>query len=1154
LPDYHVRLIDERSGVHTNDIVEMLEDKKGFTWILSRNHIERYDGRTATIFKPGGFLQNLYCDRQGNVWCSSKQAIYRFQNDQDGFVPVGFDTSRAVFLRGFGELPDGRLFCCYNYGLQVYDPTLNLFRKLALPSLLDGSLKNDALLYADSSFWLRRGDTLFCYQPGRPTIQSFMLGRLRNIRPLNRQQALGITWDNQTYLCTVGSSPVNLLLAVTAVPLKNPLLVVRKASRINTREYLLTTNNGLLQFNPANFTLRRISLFLEGRPLQNEETVDAIYSGTGSHLFIQHESGILFCNTGQPQPGLIRNNESDPGRKFSNEVNNCTEDNEGNLWFATTNGFTRWNLVTNVYKTFIPRVKDQEFLEYPAVSAICFDGKNLLIGTFGKGLWIFDPHTEQFRRPVMPADTTNTQGGGYDNTFIGFIKLQHNGELLISFSRNVVVMDKHYKGRKVFSMPYPYSIFTAVQGPQHQWWIGTLNGLVCLDSQYKVQYRLDTVFKMSKHVYSLATTQDGKLLVGSKGLYLVDNRDGRQVVQAVDPFFNDKTIRIIYQDRLGYCWISTDDALYRYDLSGQYIRSFPAAAEVKGYHIGGLYKATDGTIFLCGLYGVTYFKPEAIPLQPASLKVYINKVSVNDQWRKPVPAESLQLRYFENTVTWGFVSPYYENPSGLAYRYQLQGIDKGWVYAGKNNEARYSGLKPGHYTFKVAASTDGVNWFESAEAMPISIAPPFWLTAWFLLLCVAVSLLLIWFTYRYIQKKKRTKEIQQMLGYFANSAYGQSTAEDIAWDIARNCIASLHFEDCVIYLAEEEHQRLIQKAAYGPKNPRAFEILDPIVIPFGKGIVGHVAQTGKAELIDDTTKDARYIVDDRRRFAELTVPILHDNKVIGIIDAEHHRKRFFTRQHLDAVVSIAALCSAKISHALALEAMQKSKLQLMELHIRMAESKFLNLRLQMNPHFLFNSLNSIQHLIVSQQTNKAYRYLTIFSKLLRSLLQHAAANFIRLDEELRILQSYLDLESLRFEESFHYEITVDERLEQETVLIPSLLVQPFAENAIWHGLMNKQGSKRLHIAFSNHHEEYLTCIIEDNGVGRQQAAATQRNDLSSMVHESKGILIIRERLALLQEKTGKPAEIDIVDLTDEEAMPCGTRVIIVIPFYNREEP
>ncbi len=134
---------------------------------------------------------------------------------------------------------------------------------------------------------------------------------------------------------------------------------------------------------------------------------------------------------------------------------------------------------------------------------------------------------------------------------------------------------------------------------------------------------------------------------------------------------------------------------------------------------------------------------------------------------------------------------------------------------------------------------------------------------------------------------------EKILNYFATSLYGKNTVEDVFWDIAKNCISKLGLQDCVIYLNDETRRILIQIAAFGPKNPAQYEIFNPIEIPVGEGIVGTVAITGKPEIIKDTSKDSRYIVDDVRRLSEITIPIFVDGKVFGVIDAEHSKKNFF---------------------------------------------------------------------------------------------------------------------------------------------------------------------------------------------------------------------------------------------------------------------
>ncbi|MGK7393009.1 MAG: ATP-binding protein [Candidatus Cyclobacteriaceae bacterium M3_2C_046] len=173
------------------------------------------------------------------------------------------------------------------------------------------------------------------------------------------------------------------------------------------------------------------------------------------------------------------------------------------------------------------------------------------------------------------------------------------------------------------------------------------------------------------------------------------------------------------------------------------------------------------------------------------------------------------------------------------------------------------------------------------------------------------------------------KETDATINYFATSLFGKNTVEEILWDVAKNCISRLGLEDCVIYLLDDYRGMLVQKAAYGNKNPEDFRIHQPIEIPLGQGIVGSVALSGQAELIYDTSLDHRYIVDDQNRLSELAIPIFKKEKVIGVIDSEHPQKGFFQLQHLEALKTIAAICGSKIAQAEAdLEAKKAQQAQL----------------------------------------------------------------------------------------------------------------------------------------------------------------------------------------------------------------------------------
>lgn len=174
--------------------------------------------------------------------------------------------------------------------------------------------------------------------------------------------------------------------------------------------------------------------------------------------------------------------------------------------------------------------------------------------------------------------------------------------------------------------------------------------------------------------------------------------------------------------------------------------------------------------------------------------------------------------------------------------------------------------------------------------------------------------------------RARNERLESVIHYFATSLYGKNTVEEILWDVTQNCISQLDFEDCVIYLLDEEQEKLVQKAAYGPKNPRDYEIYQPIEIPLGKGIVGSVALSGKAEMIADTSKDARYISDDIVRLSEIAVPLIYQDKVIGVIDSEHRDKGFFQPFHLTMLTTIASLCCNKIVETRAEEERKKAQL------------------------------------------------------------------------------------------------------------------------------------------------------------------------------------------------------------------------------------
>jgi hypothetical protein len=207
------------------------------------------------------------------------------------------------------------------------------------------------------------------------------------------------------------------------------------------------------------------------------------------------------------------------------------------------------------------------------------------------------------------------------------------------------------------------------------------------------------------------------------------------------------------------------------------------------------------------------------------------------------------------------------------------------------------------------------------------------------------------------------------------------------------------------------------------------------------------------------------------------------------------------------------------------------------------------LRSQMNPHFIYNALNSIQALVLDNKPDEATRYIGKFGRLLRQVLNHSEQSLIPLEEELQALELYIQLEQLRLNVDLQYRIETSAGIDTSLEWIPPLILQPFAENALWHGLSRKQGEKKLHIVLSVQ-DNWLIAEITDNGIGRQQA--TGKKALSTHA-ASKGMDITERRIKEYNHTRGLVA-IEIIDLCNTAQQPAGTKVVLRIKRHTSPPP
>ncbi len=232
----------------------------------------------------------------------------------------------------------------------------------------------------------------------------------------------------------------------------------------------------------------------------------------------------------------------------------------------------------------------------------------------------------------------------------------------------------------------------------------------------------------------------------------------------------------------------------------------------------------------------------------------------------------------------------------------------------------------------------------------------------------------------------------------------------------------------------------------------------------------------------------------------------------------------------------------RLEHELGVQKLESEKTRA-EWERQASELEMQALRSQMNPHFIFNSLNSINMFILENNRLQASEYLSKFSKLVRLILQNSQETFIPLEKELEALQLYLELESLRFADKFEYKIAVEGNIDTTMLKVPPLIIQPYAENAIWHGLMQKKENGRLEIVIYLE-EEILFYKITDDGIGRKKA--TELRSKSASMQKSMGMRITADRIVMLQLQRNKTS-ITITDLVLADGNPGGTEVLIKIP-------
>ena len=600
-------------------------------------------------------------------------------------------------------------------------------------------------------------------------------------------------------------------------------------------------------------------------------------------------------------------------------------------------------------------------------------------------------------------------------------------------------------------------------------------------------------------------------------------------------------------------WMGTDNGISAFNITDYSVKQFTYADGLSSVAIStfrnrSFYDKEANRFYFGARHRLISFVPDVSLSHKVPPALFIDKINVRDSTIVP-KQKDIHLEYSQRNVTILFNTINFNDPEEDRFAWRsMNSTDTSWNELNEQTSITLANLAGGWHTIQIKLFSQNNHWPQQMKSLDLYIHPPFWSTAWFIGMLAFFTGVSIFIIYNRrvneIRKKERQKaqvqqliaeeyknqfELEQITNYFSSSLVGIKNVDEVLWDVSKNLIGRMNYEDCMIYLWNEEKTRMIQKASYGPKGtPKA--ITDSLfdVLP-GQGIVGYVMQTKEPLMIADTRKDNRYRIDDIMRLSEICVPIIHNNELIGIIDSEHPNKNHFKERDIKILTTISTLVSNKIKQIESEQSLEIKQKEIALINQQLAEAQLLALQTQMNPHFIFNSLNSIKLMILENEQQKASRYMSKFANMLRITLNQSKEVFTTLYENMEHLENYLAMEKLRFDDSFTFRITADEYIDKEDTLVPTMMIQPLAENAIWHGLMPKTGKKKISIHFSRLGTT-ICCIIEDNGIGIKRSEELKQ--LTRPLHRSVGLTNLRNRIKLLNEKYNAGCTLDITDLQD----------------------
>lgn len=936
------RHLNSQNGLSDNRVLAVCTDTSGLLWLSNGDGFYMFDGRLTTQFygKRQGRetisgIHTMFCDSANRIWATDGQRVFLLDEQRRVLSvdrPPGTNHSAIQQL----SFVNGKVWLIISNQVFIisFDPVSSTFSMQHLDwldKIIDKEIVSQQQVLraftpaAKGQILLTATNKLVVVDPLTRTVQ--YRKELYNIWT-------ACSWTDKQLVAGLQQGKLVVINTVTDRVEQEDIVTIdagRDALATTIREVLplpggniavATDFGGIQLYSPEKRTFRHFQHDPINPETISENQVSGIYADKrGLLVGLTNNSGINYCDLFQKPANRFYYFADASQSVYDGYVNAIATAKDDRYWMGGSDRLICFDpsVGRSTFYPFTTVVGNMKAVVSPRrleVKSVCIDSLHRVwAGSYGAGIGILDEKKGTYTR--IDVTDSAVKRAGFISQYIHDLAVGEDGTVWACTGVGLFAIEPvSLRIRNIAAEPGLAELGQRINrmfiDSRRRIWLGTqAQGAYCWDRKKQVLLHFDAKDGLPSRHCTDFSEASGKIFIGTAaGVCIFTDSTGIQQIQlpvaAGEMYCNG-----LVTDEKGMVWVTGSAMTVLLPNNGdnpEVLDNTEIFGNVGPRNASHPVRWRSSLLFPAQK-GICCFQPSGIPAAEALPPVTISQVNAADSVWYFAGHGSITLPHDQNNISCQYSTVNFFGNQNLIYQYRLKNFDKDWQTSYSTRQLRYNSLAPGRYQLQVRVSRDGKTWRESANTIDLSIQPAFWQTWWSKLALVMFGGYVLCVLFLRFQRRIKS---QQILNKFATSLYGQNTVEGIFWSAAKDCVQLFGFNDCVIYQLDEKRNVLVQKAAYGPKNPGPFEIANPIEIPVGKGIVGHVAATGIAERIGNTTKDSRYIVDDARRLSELAVPVMVRNAVFAVIDTEHPTRGFYSRWHQQMLIEMARICAQKI--------------------------------------------------------------------------------------------------------------------------------------------------------------------------------------------------------------------------------------------------